>query len=517
MPTIEQLNQRHPCLDPEEDADLEAVYQGGKLFESRLKTFLPQRPREMPERYATRKREHHYRNYLGAIVDYFAAMLFTSKPSASAKSKGATEALTTLPKYYAAFSEDCDRLGGDIDAFFKDRITTAMVHRRAWFALEQPSDGGAPAPDRASFERRKLGDAWLRKINNEAIFDWELDDAGNLAWVLVHSISTRRASVGAKRTAITETWDQYLSDRVDTYAITYEKDKPPAPDAEVPLRATRPHRFGRVPVFCLELPLGLWAANRLKTPQLAHFRSSNAQSWSLAATCYAMPVAKVGDPDAAQASNIAHGAGYAIYLYKDESWEWEAPPADHFAALDVEIKSHKDEIFRIAHQMALGVDNNSSAVGRTAESKSADAQSTRVILTAYGRVVKETIELVYDTISRARGDDIVWSIGGLDDFAGVDTGGLLTMCGELQTAGGIPSKSFNADLKYKLATSMLPDADEARKQLYKREIEDNTPDPAEDAALEREATLALLRSSGVQNGPGEGSAPGSKPAGQPQA
>lgn len=508
MPTIAELNQRHPCINETLQADLKALYQGDEALEARLTTFLPQREREEATRYKLRRNEFHYRNYLGAIIDYFAAMLFTSKPSATAKNAAGEDVAETDP-YFARLREDCDRQGGDIDAFFKGRITDAMIYQRAWFTIEQPSDGGEKPTDKAQFEKRGLGDYWLRSLEQAAVLDWDHAPDGSVAWVLVHSRTARRASLGGNRDMVTDTWEHYLPERVDTYAITYDTKKKPPETTEVPKVGTRAHSLGRVPVLCLQLPLGLWAANRLKTPQLAHFRALNAQSWSLSMTCYAMPVAKVSDP--AEFAKAAAGAGYGIVIGQEDSWEWEAPPTGHFAALDTEIKAHKDEIFRIAHQMALGVENNATAVGRTAESKSQDAQSTRVILTAYGRIVKETIELVYDLISAARGESLTWSIGGLDDFASVDTNGFITMVADLEKAGGIPSQSFNADLKYKLATSVLPDTDEARKQTYKQEIEKNTPDPAEDAALEREATLALLKGAGSSERPGQGAAKGPGP------
>jgi hypothetical protein len=267
-----------------------------------------------------------------------------------------------------------------------------------------------------------------------------------------------------------------------------------------------------VPVFCIELKHALWAANRLSTPQLAHLRAINGQSWSLSNTCYAMPVASVKDLEAFAGSGVAHGAGYAIVLGLNEKWEWEAPPSQHFAALDVEIKAHKDEIFRIAHQMALGVDNNAAAVGRTAESKSADVASTRVILGAYATAVKEAIELVYDTISRARADQLVWSIGGLDDFAAADLGWLSDNLSKLQPFGSIPSKTFRIEMFKRLAEGLLPDLDETTKATIRKEIVDGTTDPVADEAAERAAAAQVFARPSGSERPGEDAGDTAPPA-----
>lgn len=495
--------------------DLEALYEGDKLFEARLNRFLPQWEREHPERYGLRKETAFYRNYLGAIVDYFAAMLFTSKPKVVARDEKTQEVNPDPGDFYTAFREDCDRTGTDLDAFFKDRLTDAMVHKCSWFSVEQPVDksGEPPVDNRADFDSRKLGDCWLRPLSYDQVLDWEVDDAGQLVWVIVYGQSARRDGIGGGRGLVTDTWEYYLSDRIETYSITYKKDQPPPKETPVPLVATRAHSFGRVPVIAMDLPRGLWAASRLKTPQLAHFRSSNAQNWSLATSCYSMMVFNVGDPEAFKAGTVGPTRGHIMGV--DEKASWMAPPSEHFAALDANIAAQKDEIFRLAHQMALGVENNAAAIGRTAESKSEDAQSTRVILLAYARVVKEAIEQVYDLLEDLRGEEICWSVEGLDDFASADLLGLVNVLEQVKGFGSIPSRTFNVQMFKRLAEGLLPDMDQATKVKIEEEIEENTPDPA-DEPTEEEKMQALAHGLAKDaNSGGAGGRGGKKPPATP--
>jgi len=111
VPTIEELNQRHPSCDRELTEDLDALYTGDKKLEERLNRFLPQREREKPERYVLRKKEAQYRNYLGPIIDYFTSMLFVSRPVLRAKADGAKEASADPGEYWSKFRDDCD--GGE--------------------------------------------------------------------------------------------------------------------------------------------------------------------------------------------------------------------------------------------------------------------------------------------------------------------------------------------------------------------------------------------------------------------
>lgn len=560
MPTIAQLNQRNPACDPEHALDLYAIYEGDREFEKRISRFLHRRDREPIERYELRKKEFQYRNYIGAIIDNFASMLFTSKPVAQAfqdakagplkprvddkgnslpfggkkakpfgapppsgapdpkKGPPQKERVVDLDPYYSKLRDDSDLAGKDIDGFFKDRITEAMILGCAWIAIESPTDDpDYPAINKLEFDARKLGDCWLKAMSPNSVLDWETDDAGNLEWVIYHSSTAKRNGLTGDRNMVTETWTHYQADRIDTYAITYDRTKPPEPKTEVPLVNSRPHNFGCAPIVCLQLPKAQHVASRLKSPQLANFRKINEQSWSLTCSAYAMPVVKVNDPEAF--NEMAAGAGYGVVIGVDEDFGYEAPPSAAFAPLDIEIKATKDEIFRIAFQMALGVENNAAAVGRTAESKSQDAQSTRVALTSFGRLVKAAIEQVYDLISEARGDDYEWDVTGLDDFAGIDTGGLMALVTDMNASGYAPgSKTFKGQLQIKMAESVLPDLDERTKATIRDEILDaveNEPTPEEKELMQFEA-MHQIASENAPVKAGAGGTSGAKPFGAPK-
>lgn len=489
MPTIAELNQRHDSIDVERREDLRALYEGGQCFEKRINRFLLQRPAETDGRYSLRRREAHYENYLGTIIDYFTAMLFTSRPAAKAKSESG-EPVEDPGAFYEDFRQNCDGNGQDLDAFMKARLTEAMTVKCSWFAVVAPDGAAEDIRDRKTYEARKLGDCWVRDLPCDSVLDWETDDFGALEWVVVHSAFAKRTALAGGRKSITERWEHFLPDRTDVYELTYDSDKKPDPvSTDVPLVSDTAHRFGQVPVICLELPTALHAAERIASPALGHFRMSNAQTWSMTATCYAMLVNKVRDPEAFNDAQKKSGAGYERTIYTDEDIGWVAPEASHFSALDVQIKAFKDEIFRLAHQMALGVENNAAAVGRTAESKVEDSKSTRIILLAYAKVVKECIERLYDMLERVRGDSYEWSIEGLDEYAGIGLGGMLDIFAKLQTVGGIPSRTLLVEARKKWADELFPDLDETIKATVNKEIEESTKEVLDETPAEAETRM----------------------------
>lgn len=510
MPTLEILRQRHPSWDQAEQDALFALYRGGKTFRAQLNNFLPQRPAEPPERHEARKREAIYRNYVGPVISFFASLLFASAPRAVAKDEK-KEPVLEPGDFYNEFRDDCDGNGCDLDAFFKTRLIDAMVSGRSWYRVELPEDNGAPPENLHQFNERKLGDAWLTALDADQVLDWKMDKRGRFQWVLIHTVTCDREDIESTRNTITETWERIDASTVTTYRISYEKGKAPSPKQEIPrIGEPVPHRFGRVPVMMLALPPELWVASQLETPQLGHFRLTNAQTWGMTQTCYAMPVFNLAPQDEKKKRLPVMGTGHAITLGLEEQMEWKAPPDGPYAALSTEIQAHKDEIFRVAHQMALGVENNAAAVGRSAESKASDAEATRVVLEAYAKIVKACIESTYDLISQQRDDKYDWSIEGLDDFAAQDLGGLTTVLAQVEAAGGIPSPTFRKLMAQRLAESLLPDIDQETKLKIEQEIEDGIAAHEELADAMHAATVEGLNNpegdneSRTSEGDGEG-------------
>lgn len=503
MPTYKTLKITNPQYDAVELLQLRCLYDS-KKFEENKAMFLQQRPAEPDERYRLRLKEASYRNYIGPIIDFFASMLFSTRPNVAAADKDG-KPNTDPGDFYSEFKDDCDGIGTNIDALFKRALIDAAVCRVAWVRVLSPDDEGAPAENAAEFSRRKLGDCTIQRVDPENVIDWETDDSGALQFVVIHETTKRRASIEESRDATTETWTVLYQERVDTYAVRYEPGSKPNGDDSIKLISSKSHGFGAVPMIKLDVGEDMHVAGRLKSPQLAHFRKSNALSWSISTTCFAQPVFTLMDRN----SMPTMGAGYGIIIGKDESMTWAAPPTGHFAAISTEVKDEKDEIFRISHQMALGVENNAAAVGRSGESKQQDAQNTRVMLLAFSRVVKEAIEKLYDMMSRQRDDQIKWSVSGLDDFAALDIGGMLENLKSLDAVGGINSEIFLREIAKRLADSFLPDiSQEERVQMHKQ-IQD-----AVSKRLKDEKTIAeIARAAGARAEGGPGTAPRSRGGG----
>ena len=467
MIEVELLDKKHPSYDAEHWKKLEALYHGGQMFEDMIQEFLCQNPDEPMDRYSQRQEESYYRSYLGPIIDYYVAWLFSGRFSLRWKQKGDAD-FSKPDGYYADFQED---VGGDQDFcdFMRHAMTDALIMKAAYWLIElPPTDRNVSEMTKAEWDREGLGEARLCHIDREQVYDWECDDSGKLIWVVIHNIKCTRPKLTQDRDHYIETWSYYDRDNVQVFRAEYDGKKNRPKEVAVP--APVPHRFKELPLVCLHVPDGMWLAERLRSAQVEHFRMSCALGWSIRQTCYAMPVFNMESAE----SEPVMGSGYGIYLGLQEKMSWTAPPTAPFDILQHAVDSQRDEIYRISHQMALGLDNNADTVGRSADSKEFDVAATRVMLNAYGALVSKSIEETLEILSDARGDtDVTWSVEG---FNGYDT----TTAPELIANAtnsvllGIPSKTFHREIKTKTAMALLPEVDQNVRDTIKEEIKNAT-------------------------------------------
>ena len=497
---VELLSGKHPTYAGDLWARYDALYRGGETFDQRVHEFLPRNPDEPDAIYEARKKEAHYCGYVGPIVDWFTAKLFAAPltirleededdaPPSSGRIGPASEASEPeIDPFYHEFKEDCDGAGTDLIDFMRARFTSACVKGRSWWLVEFPEANEETAPaNLRQWRESGMGRAYLTALENEQVLDWEADARGELLWAIVHSMETPRESPMTPRGRVRETWRIYDRETVTTYQREYTpgKDQPPedaalvgkAPHlfAGVPLiamgfvscRSVKVKIAGRVrPIAPVELE-GFWLLARLASPQRAHFRTSSALDWNIKRTCYAMPLFRVEDRN----SPPTMGTGYYIMVGTQENADWIAPPTGHLAMMGDRIETLKDEIYRVANQLGQSVNNNAAAVGRSGESKQADAEASEVVLKVFGAVARDAIERTLDLIVGGRDEPLEPCVEGLDTFNTADAATLAPTIGQV-LAMGIPSATLRRRLFQRLGEILLPNLNEADKHAIHEEIE----------------------------------------------
>lgn len=510
---LDYLDAKHDSYDAERWADNRAIYTGGAEFRARIARFLPRRPKEPQDQYGDRQREACYRPYVGSIVDYFTAWLFSASFSVRAQNKKTGKQIDEVDEFYGRWKEDVGE-DQDITEFMRDRFTDALQTGCSYWLVEFPDPGDTTNLSRADYDNLGLGHPALCRLSRDQIYDWECDGDGNYIWAIVHGISKIRTDPRmGKRDTYIETWELYDSEFVELYEIQWKEGQRPVGTTNIPPKSRRRHGARQVPIVEFEIPPGLAVVERVKEAQIAQFRLSSALDWGIKQTCYATPIFKLEDA----AKPPVMGTGYYMMIGKEEDVVWIAPPTDHLDVTAQEKESAREEIYRITHQLALSVNNREpGAVSRSGESKEQDALSTRVMLNAYGSLVKEALEETYEIVSDARGDvEVTFSVEGYDSFDTQAVGVLLANT-QLVKDLAIPSKTVTKEIFKRAALAAMPDADQSVKDVVRDEIDkgvDEMPDPveAENARLHAMASGLAGTPDGSKKPSGNRAAGGSQP------
>jgi len=459
---LKDLRRTHPDLDLETLQTHGDLFAGGAQFRRNVARYLPRHDVEPAAVYKVRCASATYLNYCAPVANYFASYLFTSPLVV----RGETESGGEPDPFYAAFKEDCDGTGTDLDAFLRARFVEALVAQRAYWRVEFPAPGDAPPADKAAWEAAGLGRARLVAVPAANVTHWKREPDGAFAWVVEHDRRCELADFAAPEETVTESWTRWDADGSATrWEVSYPKSKPPTANDVIP-EVDAPHNpTGRIPLVELSLPRELWVLNLLADPQLELFRKRAALSWSIDRVCYAMPVLFTNS----KKRPSAMGAGYFLQLGADDRLEFPAPPTAPFATIEANVAALKDEAFRIAHQMAQGVSNNAAAVGRSAGSKQADNAATEIVLQAYGARVREPAEHTHALLAAGRGEAIAWDVGGMNSFTAADAAALAESALVLDPLR-IPSATFKREQLTRVALAQVPDADAETKAAIRAEI-----------------------------------------------
>lgn len=463
---IRTLEQTAPDYDREMLLDYDALYKGGCAFKKRVHRFISPNPQEPEEHYRARLTEAPYRSYVGTIINYFAALLF-SVPVIYRPTVGEHKDEVEDPPWISAFVDDLDGKGTNLTGFLREMLVEGCVKRKAYCLLDFPDNYGK-AVNRVEAERAGANDIKLRLIKREDLIDYKRDRRGKLKWAIIREEDEIRDKPEDTRDHKIISWLVVDDQRIRRFEVECRLREKPNLDMDIqPVSEVR-HGLGVVPLVEFDIRDSLWVGDSLSSPQREHLNLSAALSWSFKKTAYAMPVFRVEDPEGFGPSRF--GAGYFVKLGINESADWMAPPSDHFNALSDEVRRNKDEIFRLVTQMSLGVENNSASVGRSAESKVVDAESIQVVLRVYSDKVRDAWKGCLDLLSMARGEPHRWVVEGLDKFETLSPDTLIKLLKEAILVG-IPSNTFLSEAKTRAAYALLPGLDSTLKQTIREEVE----------------------------------------------
>jgi len=435
------------------------LYIGGEQFKLNAQRHLIPRQKEPGDVYRERLTRVFYENYVGSIVDWYAATLFRREPVLTFE--GANE---RGQAFFGEFVEDVDRKGTALADFLRKQLVEAMVAGQSFVLVDFPRMGDAPG-NLAEEDASGASRAYLVDYRAEDLINWSLDDCGNFEWVVLRTEVTRQDRVEDVEWLTEKRWAYYDKQNFRLYRQVSSGGGTGA----VELIDEGVHglaKLGRVPLFGLRIPEGLWMVNRAGSLQLEHFNKSNALSWALTMGLFAMPVVY----SEREWSQMV-GESYYIQLGPEDRFGWTEPEGKVYQIAADNLTSLQEEIYRVCYMPQaggpLGQGGRQSGV-----SKQLDSSITQEVLRAYGDAVKDQVRRVLKAIDGAREDGLAIGVGGLDEFDITDFDVEVDDAQKL-LALGAESSTLKKEVQKKLALKYLADARQDVKDRIVAEIEAN--------------------------------------------
>jgi hypothetical protein len=414
------------------------LYAGGEQLKRNAASYLTQRWKEPPEVYTERLNSVFYENYIGSIVDWYAATVFRREPLLTFDGVNDAGKL-----FFYDFTADCDLRGTDLTDFLRARLIDAMVQGSSYILADFPKPSTA-AGTKAEEDAAGLSRAYLVGYTADEVINWSLDTHGNFEWVVLRTRELCQEP-DSDECPVDTRWTYFDKQ-------TFQRYRKCGDSGTIALVDSGTHGMAaqnRVPLFRMEMPTGLWLMNKGGLLQLEHFNKSNALSWALTMGLFAMPVI-YSDRDWSQMV----GESYYIQLSPGDKFGWAEPEGKVYQIASDNLQTLQEEIYRVCYLSQAG--GPLSNQGQSGLSKQRDFSITQEVLRAYGDSAKDVTRRVLTAIEEARQDDLVVGVSGLDEFDIADFSSELDDAQRLLSLG-IQSPTMKKQIFKKLAMKYLCD------------------------------------------------------------
>jgi len=435
----------------------QGLYEGGEQIKAHVDSFLVRRQKEPLDVYWERSSRVFYENYIGSIIDWYAATLFRREPNAQVNTNNERSMA-----FFSAFADNCDLRGSRLSDFFKRCFIETLVTGECLMLIDFPAKREG-VMTQAQEDALGLSRGYLVQCSSSEVINWSKDTDDQFEWIVIRNSVEKQVSVD-QPTRVKETYWRYFDK--EFFRVYKRVDMPGEAGSLVQLSQGR-HCLAdqhRVPVMSMRVSPGLWLMNKSALLQVEHFNKVNALGWAITMGLFAMPVI-YSDRE----WNQVVGESYYLQLGPQDRFGWTEPEGKVFDIAAQNLASLKDEIYRVCY-LSQAAGDLSGGKTQSALSKMRDFAITQEVLRSYGDTVKMAIRQVLQLVAAARHDDAAVDVGGLDDF---DIGDFSTELGDAQQllSLGIQSETMKRCIYKKLALQYLADARQELKDQVSRDID----------------------------------------------
>src|SRR5262249_58242724 len=166
------------------------------------------------------------------------------------------------------------------------------------------------------------------------------DDQGNYEWAVIRTKTLRKDRVEDAEWRTETRWSYYDKTSFRIYRQQGDQGSKELIDQGTHALAKQ----GRVPLFAMRIPEGLWLLNRGGLLKLEHFNKSNALAWALTMGLFAMPVVY----SEREWSQMV-GESYYIQLGPGDKFGWTEPEGKVYQIAAENLTTLQEEIYRVCY------------------------------------------------------------------------------------------------------------------------------------------------------------------------
>jgi len=348
---------------------IHALAEGGEDWRRLLNFWLPTTVIEPTDVKDERHKWATYSPHLPLIVNLLLGSLFADPPT-----------MDGLPDdVWERLEADCDRVRTSWASFFCDRVSDAVLYRRAWTWVDVPrSDVVAQT---AAQENEVLSRVYLRAISDRSVMRWSCDATGALEAVLFHDCVEASDDIVTKPTKVLR-WTAIDSTRIRRWTWSPSESEPePTDESEAVQEPEIVHGFGRIPVCMYELNDNQWMGKRLHDPCVAHIRASNELAWTIHRAAHEMLVV------ISRTEMKTPTVGTLRWLQLRTHETGPADKAEYIgpsgASIDKQIaheQTARTELYRAAQMLHIAANPTAAGALQSAEAKARDMEATALLL-----------------------------------------------------------------------------------------------------------------------------------------
>ena len=436
-----QLKTKHKSYNKKQIDRLDLLYIGGYDIMDQSSLFLTKLTSESNRAFDDRLKAAAYMPIFSNKIDFYTSMLLSQQlkidEDTNADDPSTPGGMPIDDDPYKLFQKNADMHGKSLVQFLADAEKQALIHTMVWVGVDFPAPDEKPI-NALEEEVMQTSRPYTFLYDQECVWDWKLaDDGFTLQWIkFAWDVVVQDNPIDIpKHYWLVQTKELTDDGMKDTHYRSKDMEmRVKISDEDDLMVEVQPATsFKEINVIPHCVPAGLAIGNKIGPMCEEIFQRSSCLSAATSKSMNAIPLIFLGPeanaPGGAALAEVAENPlrGYNVkndwqdrgfgILAADDKAEMLEPHGHAFVLVDSMISRKILQIDETLCQMGMSQQHKSAGTNpASAKSQKENRHALEIFLTSLGDNMKDFIIRLFTCISSARGESIVWTVSGLDNF-----------------------------------------------------------------------------------------------------